>query len=102
MTNQVAMLVQALDGGAALAMAILVGAVAAKSRAGLGRDRDAYVGAVVIFLAIGFGYSTAIAAVGGFSVGRYAILLLALSLVIPLAVGPAITLASSSVRRLIS
>jgi hypothetical protein len=102
MTNQVAMLVQALDGGAALAMAMLVAAVAAKSTAGLGRDRDAYLRSAVIFLAIGFGYSTAIAAVGGFSVGRYAILLLALSLVIPLAVGPAITLASSSVRQLIS
>src|SRR5690349_20821368 len=101
MTNQVAMLVQALDGGAALAMAMLLAALAAKSRADLGRDRDAYLGAVVTFLAIGFGYSTGIAAVGGFSVGKYAILLLALSLVIPFAVGPAITLASSSVRRLI-
>jgi hypothetical protein len=102
MTNQVAMLVQALDGGAALAMAMLVAAVAAKSRAGLGRDRDAYLGAVVTFLAIGFGYSTAIAAVGGFNVGKYALPLLALSMVIPLVVGPTITLASPGLRRLIS
>ncbi len=101
MTNQVAMLVQAFDGGAAVSMAMLVAAIAARSMAGLGRDRDAYLGAVVTFLAIGFGASTAVGAVGGFNVGKYAILLLVLSL-IPLAVGPAITLASSSVRRLIS
>jgi hypothetical protein len=102
MTNQVAILVQAFHGGAALAMAMQIAAIAARSRAGLGRERDDYLRAAVTSLAIGFGHSTAISAVGGFSVGKYAILLLALSLVIPFAVGPAITLASSSVRRLIS
>lgn len=102
MTKQVAILVQALDGGAALAMAMLVAGIAAKSRVGLGRDRDAYLRAVVILLAIGFGATTAIAAVSGFNNGNYAIVLLALSIVIPLGVGVVITLASPDVRRLIS
>lgn len=105
MPTPVLMFVQAFDGGAALAMAMLVAAIAARSRAGLDRDRDAYLGVVVTFLAIGFAFSTAIAAAGGFSGALGAplsILPLALSLVIPLTVGPAITLASTGVRRLIS
>ena len=102
MTNQVTILVQALDGGAAMAMAMLVAAIASRSRSEPGHDRDAYLRAAVILLTIGFGASTAIAAVGGFNAGKYAIVLLGLLLVIPLAVGAVITLASPNVRRLIS
>jgi hypothetical protein len=104
MTTQVTMFVQAVDGGAALAMAMLVGAIAARSAAGFGRDRGGSVGVAVIFLSFGFAASTAISAVGGFgaAAGKFAIVLLALSLVVPLAVGVTLALASSSVRRLIS
>lgn len=83
-------------------MAMLVAGIATRSRAGLDRDRDEYLRTVVTFLAVGFAFSTAISVAGGFNGGSYALLLLALSLVIPLTIGPAITLASPGVRRLIS
>ena len=102
MPTPVLILVQALDGGAALAMAMLVAGIATRSGAGLDRDRDEYMRTVVSFLAIGFAFSTAISVAGGFNGGSYAFPLLALSLVIPLTIGPAITLASPGVRRLIS
>ena len=105
MTTPVLMIVQALDGGAALAMSILVVALVARSAGGFGRDQEAYLWSSTILLTIGFGATTAIAAAGGFSGalgGQLAILPLTLSLVVPLAVGVTIVFASPGVRRLIS
>ena len=104
MTTPVAMFVQAFDGGAALAMAMLVAALAARSAAGFGGGAGDLSPAVIL-LSVGFGAGTAIAVVGGFSGavgGIPGIVLLALSLVIPLAIGVTFVFISSSVRRLIS
>ena len=100
MTTPVAMFVQAFDGGAALAMAMLV-AIAARSAAGAG-GKAADLRPVVILLSVGFAGSTAIAMAGGFSGGTYALLLLALTLVVPLAIGVTLVSASSDFRQLIS
>ena len=105
MTTQLTMFVQAFDGGAALAMAMLVAAFAARSATGFAADQRGYLQAAVIFVSIGFAFSTAVSAVGGFAGalgGTPGLLLLVLSLVVPFAVGPTIAVASSSVRRLIS
>lgn len=104
MTTPVGMFVQALDGGAAIAMAMLVAAIAARSAAGFG-GKAADISPAVILLSVGFGAGTAIAVVGGFSGavgGIPGIVLLALSLVIPLAIGVIFTFTSAGVRRLIS
>jgi len=100
MTTPVAMFVQALDGGAALAMAMLV-AIAVRSAVGAGA-KAADVTPVVILLSVGFGASTAISVANGFGTGSYALPLVALSLVVPLAIGVTLASASSDFRRLIS
>ena len=101
MTTPVAMFVQAFDGGAALAMAMLVAAIAARSAFASGA-KATDISPVVIILSVGFGASTAIALAGGFSAGAYALQLLALSLVVPLAVGVTLVWASPGFRGLIS
>ena len=104
MTTPVAMFVQAFDGGAALAMAMLVAAIAARSAAAFG-GKAADISPAVILLSVGFGAGTAIAMVGGFSGavgGIPGIVLLALSLVIPLAIGVTFAFASRGFQRLIS
>lgn len=101
MTTPVALFVQALDGGAALAMAMLIAAAVARSAAGQRGSLRTFV----VFLTVGFAFSTAVAAVGGFNVGLVGaggLLLLVLSLAVPLVLGPAIAVASPGVRRLIS
>jgi hypothetical protein len=100
MTTRVGMFVQALDGGAALAMAMLV-AIAARSAARAGA-RTADLTPVVILLSVGFGASTAISVADGFSTGTYGLLLLALSFIVPLAIGVTLVSTSSDFRRLIS
>jgi len=100
MTTPVAMFVQAFDGGAALAMAMLV-AMAVRSAVGAGA-KAADLTPVVALLSVGFGASTAISVADGFGTGSYALPLLALSLVVPLAIGVTLVLASSDFRRLIS
>lgn len=105
MTTPVLMFVQSLDGGAALAMSVLVVALVARSAGGFGRDQKAYLSTTTILLSVGFGASTAIAVAGGFSGGlgaKLALPLLALSLVVPLVVGVIIASTSSEVRRVIS
>jgi hypothetical protein len=97
------MFVQAFDGGAALAMAMLVAAIAARSAAFGGKAAD--ISPAVILLSVGFGAGTAIAVVGGFSGavgGIPGIVLLALSLLIPLAIGVTFAFASRGFQRLIS
>lgn len=105
MTTPVLLFVQALDGGAALAMSILVGSLVARSAGGFGRDERSFLWASAILLTVGFSASTAISAAGGFSGafgGDLGILPLALSLVVPLVVGVTILFVSPGVRRFIS
>lgn len=101
MTTPIAIFVQAFDGGAALAMAMLIAAVVARSAP----DNRRSVSTFVVFLSVGFAFSTSVAAVGGFNVGLVGasgLLLLVLSLAVPLVLGPAIVIASPGFRRLIS
>ena len=100
MTTPVAMFVQAFDGGAALAMAMLVGIAARSAIGAAGKLAD--LTPVVILLSVGFGASTAISVADGFSAGVYALPLLALTLVVPLAIGMTLLSTSPDFRRLIS
>ena len=100
MTTPIAMFVQAFDGGAALAMATLV-AIAARSAVGFGA-KAADLRPVVILLSVGFGASTAITLADGFSAGPYALPLLGLTLVVPLAIGVTLIWVSPGFRGLIS
>lgn len=106
MSTQILMLVQGLDGGVAMALAILVTAVFARSaRAAPGKHNQALVIAMAIAIAAWFGVSSAIAAAGGFSIATNRILappLLGLALLVPLAIGVAALLVVAPIRRLVS
>jgi len=105
MTTPVQIFVQVFAGGPALALAILVTALIARSAGAIGRAQNTYVTAGALVLAAWFGVSTAIAAAGGFSeavTGNFAVPLLALTLALPIAVGVIVALTSSAIRQLIS
>ena len=85
-----------------MAMSFVLGALVARSAAAIGRNRNSYVIGGALVLGAWFGLSTGIAAVGGFGAGILALPLLGLSLALPLTIGAAIGLTSSSIRRLIS
>ena len=94
-------IIQILDGGAAMALAILAIAVVARTSSASGR----LVLALGLAVAGWYGLISGIAAAGGFggSGGSdLGLALLGLSLLAPLAGGAAAMLASSSIRRLIS
>src|SRR3989442_9253684 len=105
MTTPVQMFVQVFAGGPAVALSILVAALMARSAGAIGRAQSTYVTAGALVLAAWFGVSTAIAAAGAFSgdvTGNFAVPLLALSLVLPIAAGVTAGLTSWTIRQLIS
>jgi hypothetical protein len=105
MTTPIEIFAQVFVGGPAVALAILVTALIARSSGAIGRDQNAYVIAGALVLAAWFAVSTAIAAAGGLNpavTGNFSLAVLALSLALPLAVGATAGLTSSSIRRLIS
>ena len=105
MTTPVQMFVQVFAGGPALALAILVAVLIARSAGAIGRAQNTYVTTAALVLAAWFGVSTAIAGAGGFNgavTGNFAVPLLALTLALPIAVGVTVALTSSAIRQLIS
>src|SRR2546422_9055078 len=105
MTTPVQIFVQVFAGGPAVALSILVAALIARSAGGIGAAQNTYVTAGALVLGAWFGVSTAIAAAGAFSgdvTGNFAVPLLALSLMLPIAVGVTVGLTSSAIRQLIS
>jgi hypothetical protein len=105
MNTQTIMLVQALDGGAAMALAMLVIATFARSAASAQRNQDQrLVIGVALAIAAWFGISSGMAAAGDFSAtnGAFALPLLALSLLVPVAIGVAVILYVAPIRQLIS
>ena len=105
MTTPIQMFVQVFAGGPALALAILVSALIARSAGAIGRAQNTYVTAGALVLAAWFGVVTAIAGAGAFNdavTGNYAVPLLALTLALPIAVGVTVGLRSSAIRQLIS
>jgi len=104
MTTPVQIFVQVFTAGPAVALAILVTALIARSAGAIGRDQYTYVTAGALVLAAWFGVSTAIAAAGGFNptvTGNFAVPLLAVTLSLPVAVG-VIAGTSPAIRQLIS
>ncbi len=105
MTTPVQIFVQVFTAGPAVALAILVTALIARSAGAIGRDQYTYVTAGALVLAAWFGVSTAIAAAGGFNptvTGNFAVPLLAVTLSLPVAVGVIAGLTSPAIRQLIS
>lgn len=107
MSNGVLATVQALDGGAAVALATLVTVVLARPMPGAHGQVQARMPVITIALALGawFGMTSAIATAGGFSVGTtgsLALPLFGLALVVPLAIGVATLLLVAPIRRLLS
>jgi hypothetical protein len=105
MNTQTIMLVQGLDGGAAMALAILVTATFARSAASAaGNQNQRLVIGMAIAIAAWFGISSGMAAAGDFSAanGAFAFPLLGLSLLVPLAIGAAVVLLVAPIRQLVS
>ena len=111
MNTNVVIAVQALDGGAAVALAALVAGVFMRAASAASREQSASernpAFAIAIVLAIGawFGMSSALGVAGEFSgatSGRYALAILGLSLVVPLAIGSAALWVVKPLRRLVS
>ncbi len=105
MNTQTIMLVQALDGGAATALAMLVIATFARSTTSAQRNQDQrLVIGVALAIAAWFGISSGMAAAGDFSAanGAFALPLLALSLLVPVAIGVAVILFVAPIRQLVS
>jgi hypothetical protein len=105
MSRQVFMVVQALEGGTAMALAILVAVVFGTSvQASSRKQSQVLLTAIALVIAAWFGVTSAIAAVGDFSVagGQLALPLLGLSVLIPVVVGVAAPLVAAPVRRVIS
>lgn len=105
MNTQTIMLVQGLDGGSAMALAILVTATFARSAVFAPRSQNPrLVIGMAIAIAAWFGISSGMAAAGDFSAanGAFALPLLALSLLVPLAIGVAAILLVAPIRQLVS
>ncbi len=105
MTTPVQIFVQVFTTGPAVALAILVAALIARSAGAIGRDQNTYVTVGALVLGAWLGVSTAIAAAGGFNsavTGDFAIPLLAVTLSLPVAVGVIAGLTSPAIRQLIS
>ena len=105
MNAQTIVLVQGLDGGAAMALAILVTAALARVAASAPRnDSQRLVIGMGIAIAAWFGISSGMAAAGDFSAanGAFALPLLGLSFLVPLAIGVAVVLLVVPVRQLVS
>src|SRR5216683_7806616 len=105
MNTQIIMLVQGLDGGAAMALAILVTATFERSAVSAPRNQNQrLVIGMAIAIAAWFGISSGMAAAGDFSAanGAFALPLLALSLLVPLAIGVAVILLVAPIRQLVS
>src|SRR5881296_224305 len=104
MNTQTIMLVQGLDGGAAMALAILVTAVFARSATtGPRNHNQRLVIGMAIAIAAWFGISSGMAAAGDFSAanGAFALPLLALSLLVPVVIGVAVVLLVAPIRQLV-
>jgi hypothetical protein len=105
MNTQTIMLVQALDGGSAMALAMLVIATFARSAASAPRNQDQrLVIGLAIAIAAWFGISSGMATAGDFSAanGAFALPLLGLSLLGPLAIGVPVVLLAAPIRQLVS
>ncbi len=105
MNRQLIMLVQALDGGAAMALAMLLIATFARSAAsGPRNQKQRLVIGMALAIAAWFGLSSGLAAAGDFSPanGAFALPLLALSLLVPFAIGVSVILLVAPIRQLVS
>jgi hypothetical protein len=105
MSAQIITLVQSLDGGAGIALAILVTAALAWSVASAPRNQSQRVViGIALAIAAWFGISSGMAAGGAFSAanGIFALPLLGLSLLAPLAIGVAAVLLVAPIRHLVS
>ncbi len=105
MNTQLVMVVQGLDGGAAMALAILVTATFARSAASVPRNQtQRLVIGMAIAIAAWFGISSGMAAAGDFSSanGAFALPFLGLSFLVPLAIGVAVVLVVAPIRQLVS
>jgi hypothetical protein len=105
MNTQTIMLIQALDGGAAMAFVMLVIATFARSAASGPRNQNQrLVIGMALAIAAWFGISSGMAAAGDFSSanGAFALPLLGLSLLVPLAIGVAVVLFVAPIRQLVS
>src|SRR5260370_24177327 len=105
MNTQTIMLVQAVDGGAAMALAMLVIATFARSAASAPRTQDQrLVVGVALAIAAWFGISSGMAFAGDFSTanGAFALPSLALSLLVPVAIGVSVILFVAPIRQLVS
>ncbi len=105
MSTQTIMLVQGPDGGAAMALAILVTAALARLAASAPRnDSQRLVIGMGIAIAAWFGISSGMAAAGDFSAanGAFALPLLGVSFLVPLAISVAVVLLVAPIRQLVS
>ena len=107
MSTNVVIAVQALDGGAAVALAALVAAVLMRAvyDSHESEQKPAFVIAMAIAICAWFGVSSALAVAGEFSgatSGSYALAMLGASLVVPIAIGSAALSLVKPLRLLVS
>ncbi|HEX2713499.1 MAG TPA: hypothetical protein VHM88_14960, partial [Candidatus Acidoferrales bacterium] len=103
MSTPILMLVQGLDGGSAIALALLVTAMFAMSvGATEPKEGRSVVIALALAIAAWFGVSSAMASAGDFGSGALALPLLGFALLVPLAIGVAVSLGVGYFRRLLS